>query len=164
MTDLVADIAVGVSVNRTFHYLVPEELRGLLAPGSRVLVPFGSRSMTGTVVGFPEKADVAGLKCVLGIEGGDLAADLLSLARWMSEYYLYPLGQTIEAVVPKALSRAKPRKKIYIRLLKDLLPGHVRGKKQAAIIELLSSRREIERGELDGFSSAPIKALLDAGI
>ncbi|MGE5808463.1 MAG: primosomal protein N', partial [Nitrospirota bacterium] len=164
MTDLVADIAVGVSVPRTFHYLVPEELRGILAPGSRVLVPFGSRSMTGTVVGFPEKADVAGLKWVLGIEDGDLTTDLLSLARWMSDYYLYPLGQTIEAVVPKALTRAKPRKKKYIRLAADFPPEKVRGKKQHELIGLLASRGEVSMVELIGFSPRTIASLRDAGI
>jgi primosomal protein N' (replication factor Y) (superfamily II helicase) len=164
MTGLVADIAVGISVNRTFHYLVPEELRGRLAAGSRVLVPFGSRRMTGTVVGFPEKADVAGLKPVLGIEDGDLTADLLSLACWMSDYYLYPLGQTIEAVVPKALSRAKPRKKRYIRLVADLLPESVRGKKQSELVGLLANRGEVSTGDLDGFSSRTIASLRDAGI
>lgn len=164
MTDLVADIAVGVSVPRTFHYLVPEELRGILAPGSRVLVPFGSRSMTGTVVGFPEKADVAGLKWVLGIEDGDLTTDLLSLARWMSDYYLYPLGQTIEAVVPKALTRAKPRKKKYIRLAADFPPEKVRGKKQHELIGLLASRGEVSTVELIGFSPRTIASLRDAGI
>src|SRR5512147_2267021 len=143
MTGLVADIAVGVSVHRTFHYLVPGELRGRLVAGSRVLVPFGSRRMTGTVVGFPEKADVAGLKSVLGVEDGVLAADLLLLACWMSDYYLYPLGQTIEAVVPKALSRAKPRKKKYIRLVAASLPASVKGKKQAELMRLLANRSEV---------------------
>ncbi len=164
MSDPVVDIAVGVSVHKTFHYLVPEGLQGRLVPGSRVAVPFGSRRMAGTVIGFCEKTGASGLKYVIEVIDNPLPTDLLDLARWMSDYYLHPLGQTIEAVVPKAVSRAKPRKKKYIRLLTAPLPGSVRGKKQAELIELLSERGEIERGELDGFSSAPIKALLDAGI
>ena len=57
MSDLIVDIAVDVSVNKTFHYRAPEEMQERLVEGSRVLVPFGSRTMTGTVLGFPDKSD-----------------------------------------------------------------------------------------------------------
>ena len=55
MSDLVANIAVNVGVNKTFHYLVPDELKEQLVPGSRVLVPFGSRRIPGTVIDFADK-------------------------------------------------------------------------------------------------------------
>src|SRR5574337_674085 len=105
MPDLVIDIAVGVSVNKTFHYRAPHEFRGRLVPGSRVLVPFGNRRVAGTVVGFPSESEVSNLKAVIDILDDPLPPDLLTLARWMSDYYLHPLGQTIEALIPKAVSR-----------------------------------------------------------
>ncbi|MCE1254878.1 MAG: hypothetical protein LWX83_15190, partial [Anaerolineae bacterium] len=40
-----------------------------------------------------------------------------TLAQWMADYYLYPLGQTSETIVPKALSRTKSKKEVWIRLL-----------------------------------------------
>lgn len=183
MSNLVADIAVGVSVNKTFHYLVPEELRSRLVPGSRVLVPFGSRKITGTVIGFPDKSGVTGLKSVIEISENPLSPDLLELARWMADYYMHPLGLTIEAVIPKAVSRSKVKKKKFLRLTSPLIPcthvsaGHktpslshegrglqMRGKKQAALIQLLQQQGETSLESLTDFSRPTIKSLVDAGI
>ncbi len=166
MSDQVVDIAVNVAVNKTFHYRIPEEMHGLLAPGSRVLVPFGSRRIPGTVLGFPDHADVTGLKTVLEILEHPLTSDLLELAKWMADYYLHPLGQTIEAVLPKAVSRAKVKTKKFLRLLPTPAgqKGMVRGKKQAALSQLLSEQGETAIDQLEGFSSAVIKALVGGGI
>jgi primosomal protein N' (replication factor Y) len=163
MSSLVVDIAVGVSVNKTFHYRVPEEMHGCLVPGSRVLVPFGSRRIPGTVLGFPGKADAAGLKSLIEILDNPITPHLLDLARWMADYYMYPLGQTIEALVPKAVSRARPRKKKYIRL--PAQPSSpLRGAKQNALVTILAERGEVELHALPEFSRTVIKALRDAGI
>jgi primosomal protein N' (replication factor Y) len=163
MSSLVVDIAVGVSVNKTFHYRVPEEMHGCLVPGSRVLVPFGSRRIPGTVLGFPGKADEAGLKSLIEILDNPITPHLLDLARWMADYYMYPLGQTIEALVPKAVSRARPRKKKYIRL--PARPSSpLRGAKQNALVKILAERGEVELDALPEFSRTVIKALRDAGI
>lgn len=165
MAEHVVDIAVRVSVNKTFHYSVAEELRAQLVPGSRVLVPFGSRRMEGIVVGFPGSAGVPGLKQVIEVLEDPLAPDLVSLSRWMSEYYLYPLGQTLDAVVPKAVSRSKPKQRKFIRLKEcPGCPIEVKGKKQLELIKLLTDSGELPLDTLTGFSSATIKLLRDRGI
>jgi primosomal protein N' (replication factor Y) (superfamily II helicase) len=164
MTDLVVDIAVGVSVNKTFHYRAPEAARAGLVPGARVLVPFGSRRVEGTVVGFPDRADAAGLKTIIELLDNPIPPGLVELARWMSDYYLHPLGLTLEAVVPKALSRAKQKKKKYLQLVSgdhDVLA--LRGPKQAALLLLLCERQLVAMDELEGFSASTIKALCSAG-
>jgi primosomal protein N' (replication factor Y) len=140
-------------------------MRGRLVPGSRVLVPFGSRRIEGTVVGFAEKADVAGLKSVIEVLDSPLPPGLLALARWMSDYYMCPLGQTIEALVPKALSRAKPKKKKYLQLVAgDHDVGSVRGPKQSELLLLLCDREVVSMEDLQDFSPATIKSLRDAKI
>ena len=165
MPDSVADIAVGVAVHKTFHYRVPEEMRDRLVPGSRVLVPFGSRRVEGTAIGFPDTVEAAGLKAVIEILDNPLPPDLLALARWMSDYYLHPIGQTIEALVPKALSRAKPKKKRYLQLADgDHELGSVRGPKQRELMLLLCDRQIIAMEELRDYSPATIRALCDAKI
>ncbi len=163
MSDHVVDIAVGVSVNKTFHYRVSDELITHLVQGSRVLVPFGSRRIAGTVVGFPDKAGAAGLKSVIEIIDHPLTPDLVALARWMSEYYLYPLGQTLEAVVPKAVSRVKPKKKSFLRLLKEP-SAPLRGNKQEALVSLLRGQSPVDVADLAGFSGATVKKLVEAGV
>jgi primosomal protein N' (replication factor Y) len=165
MPDLVIDIAVGVNVNKTFHYRAPEELKDRLCPGARVLVPFGSRKIAGTVLGVLDTADVAGLKSVIEVLDHPLPPGLLELSRWMADYYLYPLGQTIEAVVPRAVSRAKPKKIKYLHLaLGDHELDAIRGPKQKELILLLCDRQIMRWEDLRGFSSGTIKSLCDAGM
>jgi len=163
MPDHVVDIAVSVFVNKTFHYRVPDEMKAQLVPGSRVLVPFGSRRISGTVLGFIDAAETTDLKSVVGIIDNALTPDLINLARWMSDYYLYPLGPTIEAVVPKAVLRAKPIKKTFLRVLK-VPPRPLRGKKQAALVSLLIERGEVDADSIPEFSRAPVNKLREAGI
>ena len=165
MTDLVVDIAVGVSVNKTFHYRAPEEMKAGLAPGTRVLVPFGSRRITGTVVGFLETADVAGLKFIINILDNPLTPELLALSRWMADYYLHPLGLTIEAVVPKAVGRTKPKKKKFVHLVPASVSDgeRVKGKKQIALLTMLGKQGEMALDVLTGFSTATIKSLSQSG-
>ncbi len=164
MSDLVVDIAVGVSVNKTFHYLASEPVASRLAPGSRVLVPFGSRRLIGTVVGFPQTAEKSDLKNVIEIAEAPIPADLLTLAQWMADYYLYPLGQTIETIVPKALSRTKPKKEVFIRLLADPASLQLKGKKQTELVAILSERGKVLRDDLDNIPAQTIKALHNAGV
>jgi len=167
MSYRVVEIAVNVSVHKTFHYREPDDLQGRLVPGSRVRVPFGSRRVEGTVVGFAEQAAVSGLKSVVEVLDTCLTPELLALARWMSDYYLFPLGQTIESLVPRAVSRTKPKLKKFIRLLASQSDCGdtivVRGKKQAELVQLLSGRGEVCMDELSMFSSQTVKTLRDAG-
>jgi primosomal protein N' (replication factor Y) len=164
MPDIILDIAVGISVNKTFHYLAPEDIKDTLFAGARVLVPFGSRRVTGTIIGFPAATATAGLRSIIAVLDTALPPGLMKLAHWMSDYYMHPIGQTIEALVPKALSRAKPKKKKFI----SLLPGHdartLRGARQAELLRVLSGRGEVSIESLDGFSAATIKSLQTAGV
>ena len=164
MPDIILDIAVGISVNKTFHYLAPEDIKDTLVAGARVLVPFGSRRVTGTIIGFPAATATAGLKSIIAVLDTTLPPELMKLAHWMSDYYMHPIGRTIEALVPKALSRAKPKKKKFI----SLLPGHeartLRGARQVELLRVLSGRGAVSIESLDGFSAATIKSLQTAGV
>ena len=165
MPDLIIDIAVPVSVPKTFHYLAPEELKSVLVVGSRVLVPFGSRRVTGTVVGFPPSSAQKGLKTVIAVLGDQLSPDLITLARWMADYYLHPLGLSIETMVPGALGTAKVKMKKYLALpTGDHDLTGIRGPKQVELLLLLCDRQVIPWEELEGYSSATIKALCEKGM
>ncbi len=109
-------VAVPLPVHGTFTYAVPEELGGGagLAVGMPVLVPFGSRVVNGWVVDGetpPElerklatgAAELKGLERVLG-EEPDFTEEQLRFFRWISEYYLSPLGEVIATAVPAATS------------------------------------------------------------
>jgi primosomal protein N' (replication factor Y) len=105
------DVAVPFPVDKLFTYAVPEELRGRVKPGARVLVPFGPRRVTGYVIaergrvpGAVKLREIAGL-----IDEEPLLTDaLLDLGRWMSGYYLHPVGEVLKAVLPSSI-RGKGR-------------------------------------------------------
>ena len=46
----IVEVAVGLPVSKTFHYLIPERMRGSLQVGMRVLVPFKGRKVTGFAI------------------------------------------------------------------------------------------------------------------
>ncbi len=100
------DVAVPFPVDKLFTYAVPEALRGRVKPGSRVLVPFGHRRVTGYAI--EERCRTPGAVKIREIaslvdEEPLLTEELLDLARWMSSYYLHPLGEVLRAVLPSTI-------------------------------------------------------------
>jgi primosomal protein N' (replication factor Y) len=105
------DVAVPYPVDRLFTYRVPESLRGRVQPGSRVIVPFGPRRVTGYAIAARTRAPgKVPLKDLAGLVDEEplLTKHLLDLARWMAEYYVHPLGEALKAVLPASI-RGKGR-------------------------------------------------------
>ncbi|MDD3276602.1 MAG: primosomal protein N' [Kiritimatiellales bacterium] len=98
----IAKVAVDLSLNREFDYLIPEPLRPLVEIGSRVEVPFRLRNVTGFVVGFADKSSFADLKPIGKVLGDKslVTETVMELARWMSAYYLAPFEVCVRAVLP----------------------------------------------------------------
>ena len=82
---------------------MPEGI-GAPAAGARVVVPLGSRSVTGIVVDVDvEPGDAsAKIKPIKQLLDADpfIPADVVALARWTAEYYAAGAGETITAVLP----------------------------------------------------------------
>ena len=72
--------------------------------GARVVVPLGSRWVTGIVVerGATAPADCAAIKPIRQAldQTSFVPADVVSLARWTAEYYAGGVGEAITAVLP----------------------------------------------------------------
>ena len=93
-------------------YRIPPALAEL-AEGQRVLVPLGSgdRTTRGTVVSIatepPPGLDRSRLKAVTSIadDRPPLTGELLDLARWISRYYVCPIGLVLGAMLPAAVRR-----------------------------------------------------------
>jgi primosomal protein N' (replication factor Y) len=70
--------------------------------GARVWVPFGSRRLTGVVVDVHNQTPDADTRDVLAVIDDEpvLDAELLSLARWIAEYYCAPLGEVLKGMLP----------------------------------------------------------------
>ena len=98
------DVAVPVGIRKTFAYSVPPSMRAKIAPGMRVLVPFGRKLLTGYVTGFPERAAIEGirLKAVSQLleQTPSVTPELVRAALWVAEYYFAPPGEVFRALFP----------------------------------------------------------------
>jgi primosomal protein N' (replication factor Y) (superfamily II helicase) len=103
------EVAIALPLRQTFTYR--DRRRGVQLPlGSQVVVPFGSRVVTGFVVGYPLLATGA-VKDVLDVVDDDslLEPEVLSLCRWAANYYLSPLGEVLKTALPQG-QRAHSRR------------------------------------------------------
>ncbi len=100
------EVALPVPLRLAFTYAIPDRLAGSIFAGSRVLVPFRNRAMTGVVVEVSSRRpDPARVKTVKEIvEALDpipaLTPKLLELGRWVGGYYVAPLGEVFRAMLP----------------------------------------------------------------
>ncbi len=108
------DVALPVPLDATFTYRIaggPAE--GLPAGeaggratqpvvGARVLVPFRNLRMTGVVTALHDRPPPVAAKTVLNVldDAPVLDDELMRLARWISGYYLAPLGEVFRAMLP----------------------------------------------------------------
>ncbi len=100
-----ARVAVCLPVNNTFTYKVPAALEDKICVGSRVLVPFGARTVTGFVLErFIARAE-EGWKDIKDVPDKHpfFHRGEAELFEWISEYYLYPVGQVIRSALPGGL-------------------------------------------------------------
>ena len=73
--------------------------------GARVLVPLGSRDVTGVVVavdvpaGGVEESEIKAIRQLLDAEAF-IPPQVVELAKWTAEYYAAGAGETITAVLP----------------------------------------------------------------
>ncbi len=94
-----------IAQRRTFSYAVPASLD--VQPGQAVLVPFGNKTLQGVVFELTERPAVEVVRDITGIldERPVLSAAHLSLARWVSEYYLSSLFEATALMLPPGSER-----------------------------------------------------------
>src|SRR5512142_1335771 len=96
------DVSLPVPLDRPFTYALPESLRHRVRPGCRVLVPFGSRKLTGVVLDAHGERPRGATREVLRLLDADPAinAEMLALGRWIAAYYCAPLGEVLRVMAP----------------------------------------------------------------
>lgn len=104
-----AGVALAESVDRTLDYAIPPALLPSLRIGQRVRVPLGkgNRARSGYVVSIHATTDFPRIKALLSIEDDRvlISPRLMELSRWISRYYVAPLGAVIESVLPSAVRK-----------------------------------------------------------
>ena len=147
-------VAFESGVDNEFDYLADDKLWPI-GVGQRVEVPFGRKNKL--EVGFCVEIDIDyretqrkkkkrfKLKRVSRVLDKEplVDAELMELARWISSYYVCPLGQVLAAMVPSAVKKGvgvKTEKYIYLAAEQAELIKELKGKKQKHIVEFLQGR------------------------
>lgn len=164
-----------------YDYAVPNSLADAVEAGRRVRVPLGRGNRlvmgycvaTGLAADLPEKArsHLKPIRSVLD-PAPLVSPTLLRLAQWLADYYVYPLGQVMEVVVPSGVrSRAGTRRVTFFRLADEWTHGDGATRlspKQVRVVEVL--RREgcslplDQLAQLAECSHAPIRTLQKKGV
>jgi primosomal protein N' (replication factor Y) len=122
------EVALPVPLDRTFTYAVREDQ--FPQRGARVIAPFRNEKLIGVVTAVNAKApaefEVRYLEVVLDDEPL-LGGELLTLADWMAQYYLAPLGEVLRGMLPLM---AEVRRTVYYRITglgRDVLAASLDG-------------------------------------
>ncbi len=96
------DLALPIPVDRVFTYQLPFTLQHRAQTGSRVVVPFGSRKLTGIILRIHDSPPAQKAREVLSLRDSEpvLEEDLLALGRWIAEYYCAPIGEVLKGMLP----------------------------------------------------------------
>lgn len=121
LAQVVVDVPT-MQTNQPYTYAIPAEFRDRLAPGMRVVVPFGkgTRVIQGFVVGFTDESDYAGeIKSIESIVDlyPVLNSELLDLSAWLAELSFAFRISVLQTMLPSVM-RAKYTK--YVRVIDEI--------------------------------------------
>ncbi|HSJ08427.1 MAG TPA: primosomal protein N' [Longimicrobiales bacterium] len=174
---MLVDVALPIPLPRTFAYRAAAPI----APGTRVRVPFSGRKLVGWVVGQAqpprELKKLRDVEKVLDTEPS-VPADLLELCRWVSGYYVTPLGMVIRSALPAALSdigrtQSPERTRRVLRtselpsltMRDELFRRSPRQRECYEAVEAMGGSADVAHlRETLGFSSGVISALVEKGV
>jgi primosomal protein N' (replication factor Y) len=100
-------VAVPVPLLDALTYKVPESFP-LPQVGARVLVPLGSRTVSGCVIEHAANGDAgAEVRDIVNVVDDEpmLPAAIVELCRWVAEYYMAGIGDAIAAAMPPGAHR-----------------------------------------------------------
>ena len=91
----------------TFTYSIPEELKGKVFPGCRVVVPFGKKVCYTALVSSTHNTpnneyEIRPIKELLD-ETPIIIDKQIKLWEWISKYYMCSLGDIYKAAIPQGL-------------------------------------------------------------
>jgi len=100
-----------VPLRELFDYLPPKDGPSVL-PGTRVVVPFGSRQLVGVVVAAQAESRLPmdrllPISKVLDQAKPLLDSELLGLMQWCWQYYKHAPGDVLQAALPPALRKVR---------------------------------------------------------
>lgn len=119
------DVIVPLPLEGTFTYAVPQHLVNKIQFGVRVAVTFGtSKVHTAIVISVHDKTPNFRVKPIVDVIDSHpmLLQQQYQLWKWISAYYMAPLGDIYNAALPAGLKieeNYRPRMEMYIDLCKE---------------------------------------------
>ncbi len=102
-----AEVSVNspVAQRRTFSYAIPSGLT--VSEGQAVLVPFGEKTLQGIVLELSQYPAVEDTREIVDVIDPEpvISPLYISLARWISDYYLSPLFSAVALMLPPGFER-----------------------------------------------------------
>ena len=91
-------------LEQAFTYSLPLTLQHRVKAGARLIVPFGTRKLTGVVLSVHDDEPDVPLKDALRLIDPEPVLDdeLIALGKWISGYYCAPLGEVLRSMLPLA--------------------------------------------------------------
>ncbi|PKF77795.1 primosomal protein N' [Vibrio sp. vnigr-6D03] len=173
MRPSIARVALPVPLDKQFDYLIAPHQFPVI--GGRVSVPFGRQTLVGIVTELVSQSEfpvhqLKGIKEVLD-ESPVWQDSLYALLQWCSQFYLYPLGDTLANAMPALLRKGKPanfntlKEWVITSSGKDqIMSGFGRAVQQAKAMHLLANGSVPHQVMLDNeISSQVLKALQEKG-
>lgn len=155
---VIVDVPASV-VNQTFDYKIPSKFMDIAKPGMRVIIPFGTRKITGFIIEISNFSELDHLKEIIEVLDVSpvLTDELLHVGQWLANKTLSLYITTYQAMLPQVL-KSKYDKEI-VRVNKAFLPnelellfnGHETVPYDEAIKKLTNLRQlqqSIETGDL----------------
>ncbi|MCX8011276.1 MAG: primosomal protein N' [Ignavibacteria bacterium] len=154
MKSQIAEIVFPLPFEKSFHYLIPEELKDLAKVGVRAVAPFGKRILTGYIIGITDKSNIdkQQLKPIEDIlDSKPIFHDkLLEFCRWISEYYFATLGEVLKSAIPYG-SDVESKKIIVVDhepIVNELNKTINKSSNYFKVLEILTSKNEFSLSEL----------------
>ena len=102
-----ADVIVDISVeelDKTFQYIIPEDLEDIIGIGDRVSIPFGRSQRTGYIIGIGDEPaiELDRMKELKGVICDSISIDskFIRLAHWMKTNYGSTMNKALNTVIP----------------------------------------------------------------
>lgn len=173
MRPTIARVALPVPLDKQFDYQIPAHLFPII--GGRVSVPFGRQTLVGVVTALVNQSEFSfdklkPLKQVL--DSQPVWPDsLYELLQWCSQFYQYPLGDTLLNAMPSALRKGKEADfatlvewQLTVAGRNQLMLGFGRAVKQAKVMHMLESGSVPHQHFIDEeVSSSVLKTLQEKG-
>lgn len=165
LIDLVTDAA-----DRPFHYLIPPDLAGKVAPGSLVRVPFGRSQYSGYVLRLLEQPAVSRVRPLAGLLSEEplLGRETLALLHWLAHRGYCRRIEALHAILPSGLRQG--RLPAGRRLLTATVETEIdlsAAPAQQRALALLREKGPLTRSELAaqaGVSLSTIRSLEEKGL